>query len=355
MSEDLQTTLVDVAGQFDLSEYEIRAYLAILDGGTVTAADIARAADMPQPRVYDTVRSLSDSGLIELKETRPMKALALPPDEAVGGLTSTLDDLVDQLSARYSAPVRTESGASLVTSRSTIRRYLGEVVDAAEYELLVSLSPMLLDSLGDDLAAARDRGVTIDLLVSPAASVPDLTDEDALWVAATVRTRRGITTPIVAVADGRYAIYATREALHGANGDDSSRYGVIFNRAELGFLASSFFNTVLWATSETLSESDTARSFPRRYATIRRCVAELQDVPDPLYATVTGRDIETGQRLVCKGELVSVAVGTTSETATLVVETDEGLVDVGGELASLEDVEAREIVVDRDAPPEVGA
>lgn len=48
---------------------------------------------------------------------------------------------------------------------------------------------------------------------------------------------------------------------------------------------------------------------------------------------------------------MDITVGPNCETATLSVDTDEGLVDVGGELASIEDVEAHEIVVDRDCPP----
>lgn len=267
--DDLQATLAQFTGQLDLCEYEIRAYLAILDGGAMTAAEIARAADIPQPRVYDTVRSLSESGLVELKETRPMKALAIAPDEAVGGIQSTLDDLVDDLSSRYSAPARGETGASLVKSRSTIVRYLGEVIDAAEYELLVSLNPTLFDRFADDLAAARDRGVVVELLLSPAIDVPATCD--SLDVATAVRARRGITTPILAVADGSYAVYATRAALRG-NGS-GSRYGVVFDRAELGFLASAFFNTVLWTTADTVSTNGSDLTFPpslRHHATLRR-------------------------------------------------------------------------------------
>ena len=350
--DDLQRTLAQIAGQFDRSEYERRAYLAILDGGAVTAAEIAREADIPQPRVYDTVRSLSEAGLVELQETRPMKVLPIAPTDAVGGVQSTLDDLVDDLATRYSAPAREDTDASLVKSRSTIMRYLGEVIDAAEYELLVSLSPSLCDRFADELAAARDAGVVVDLLLSPARDVPDAVAHDYRDVADTVRIRRGSTTPIVAVADGRSAIYATRAALQGTDG--GSRYGVIFDRAELGFLASGFFNTVLWATADPVTATDATLTFPRRYATMRRCVGELQSVEEPLYAAVRGRDVETGERRSLDGEIVEIVAGPNREIATLVVDAADGPVEVGGELASFEEVEAHEIVVDRDGPPANG-
>jgi sugar-specific transcriptional regulator TrmB len=347
MTDDLHGSLERLAARFDFAEYEVKAYLTILEHGELTASELAEQADIPQPRVYDTVRDLAESGLVELRESRPMTVLAIDPEEAFGDLRSSLDDLVEGLESRYVAPARDAEGASLVKSRSTILRYMQEIIDDADYELLLALDADLLARFGDDLETAREAGVAVDLLLSPAADAPDADGFDYAAVADTVRTRRGITTPILAVADGSYALYATQEALR----DDSDRYGLIFNRSELGFLVSGFFNTVLWTTSETVSEAPTERPFPRRYTTIRRCVAELQDVDQRLYASVDGRDIETGTRRVVEGTVVSVAFGTNRETATLIVESEGDVVNVGGQLAALEDVEAHEIVVDTGEPP----
>ena len=65
MTDDLRTTLEAVGERFNLGEYEIEAYLAVLDHGELTASAIADRTEIPQPRVYDTVRSLSDRGLVE--------------------------------------------------------------------------------------------------------------------------------------------------------------------------------------------------------------------------------------------------------------------------------------------------
>ena len=82
MTDDLRDTLDHVGDRFNLGEYEIDAYLAVLEHGELTASDIADRTDIPQPRVYDTVRSLSDRGLVELRESRPMKIVAVDPDDA---------------------------------------------------------------------------------------------------------------------------------------------------------------------------------------------------------------------------------------------------------------------------------
>jgi len=134
---------------------------------------------------------------------------------------------------------------------------------------------------------------------------PNPDEFDYLEVSTIARARAGITTPILAVGDGEYSVYATQDALR----DDRERYGVIFNRSALGFLVSGFFGTVLWTTAETLAADGDARPFPRRYASIRRAVKDIREFEgETFYATVEGRDIETGDDSVTvQGRVVDLA------------------------------------------------
>ncbi|MFB6093254.1 MAG: HTH-type sugar sensing transcriptional regulator TrmB [Haloquadratum sp.] len=348
MADDLEQTLERVGERFNLGEYEIDAYLAVLEHGELTASAIADRTDIPQPRVYDTVRSLSDRGLVELRESRPMKIVAVDPETAFDDVKQSLDDLVSELETRYTAPARDTEAVSLVKSRSTILRYFEEIIGSAEYELVLSLTPDLLRRFRDDLAEAVDDGVSVDLLVTPASRAPDPTEFDYREVATVARARRGITSPVLAVADGDYSIYATQDALR----DDQDRYGVIFHRSALGFLVSGFFGTVLWTTAETLAEDGKQRPFPRRYASIRRAVKDVRELDGPFYASVAGRDVETGEPVVVEGEVETTTFEESEEVAALQLETDDGLLEVGGLVASLEDVEAQEIILGRDGIPD---
>ncbi|WP_142858959.1 HTH-type sugar sensing transcriptional regulator TrmB [Salinigranum halophilum] len=351
MVDDLRTTMERVGDRFNLGEYEIEAYLAVLEHGQLTASEIADRTDIPQPRVYDTVRSLSDRGLVELRESRPMKVVAVDPDDAFGSIQSSLDELVTELGARYTAPARDTEAVTLVKSRSTILRYIEEIIETAEYELVLSLTPDLLRRFRDDLAAQIDAGVSIDLLVTPASRAPNPSEFDYLDVATVARARRGITTPVLAVADGDYSIYATQDALR----DDRDRYGVIFNRSALGFLVSGFFGTVLWTTAETLAADGKRRPFPRRYASIRRAVKDVRELEGPFYASVSGRDVETGETVVVEGRVETYTFEESEEVASFVIETADGPVDVGGLVAALESVEAQEILLGREGVPDRSA
>jgi len=349
MVDDLRQTLDSVGERFNLGEYEIDAYLTVLEHGQLTASEIADRTDIPQPRVYDTVRSLSDRQLVELRESRPMQIVAIDPEEAFGEVQTSFTEMVDELAARYTAPARETEAVSLVKSRSTIIRHLAECIDSAEYELALSLTPELLTRFADELATQTANGVSIDLLLTPASAAPSPDSFDYLSVATTVRARRGITTPVLAVADGERSVYATQDAIR----DDKDRYGVIFNRSALGFLVSGFFGTVLWTTAETIAVDGSERPFPRRYASIRRAVKDIRDLGGEFYATVEGRDTETGDSRVVSGKVVEVAFQDSEEVAALTVETDTGPVEVGGLVAALEAVEAQEIHIGRETPPQI--
>ena len=348
MTDDLRNTLERFGERFNLGEYEIEAYLTVLERGELTASEIADRTAIPQPRVYDTVRSLSDRGLVELRESRPMKIVAVDPEDAFGDLEASFGELVAELEARYTAPARETEAVSLVKSRSTILRYLEEVIADADYELALSLTPELLRRFHDELAEKIDDGVSVELLVTPASRAPDPREYDYFEVATIARARRGITTPILAVADGEHSVYATQDALR----DDRDRYGVIFNRSALGFLVSGFFGTVLWTTAETLASDGKERPFPRHYASIRRAVKDVRELGGEFYAAVEGRDVETGDTVHVEGEVVDVAFEESEEVASFVIETEEGdRVRIGGLVAALEEVEAQEILLDRGAVP----
>lgn len=345
MTDEPREVIEYVIDYFDLGEYEVEAYLAVLQYGTLTASEVSEHTDVPQPRVYDTVRALADDGLVELQETRPMRVVAVDPREAFAEIRKSLDDLVEGLHDRYTEPARETEAVTLVKSRLTLLRYLMETIELAEYELVVGLPPRLLDRYADALAAAIDRGVAVDLLLAPAESALAPGDYDYAAIATEVRARRGVTTPVIAVADGRHSVFTTQDALQ-ENGND--RYGVILNRSALGFLIYGFYATVLWTTARPVADDDRGPRYPRRYASVRRSVRDLRRTNGRFVAHVEGRDVVTGAERVVEGLVVDSVVDREAQVASITLQTEDGPVEVGGRVAAYEDVEAHRIEVDRE-------
>lgn len=342
--EDLRGLVEQLGAGLDFGEYELSIYLTVLEQGELAATDLPNHTDVPKTRVYDTARDLERRGLVEIQEGRPMKLRAVDPSEVFDEMQSSLDELVEELGQRYVDPGWTTDAVSLVTSRRSILRHLDQVVESAEYELSVAVPPSLLDRLAPALRELVDEGVHVSLLLSPAADAPAAEDYPYEEVATAVRTRRGVTTPVVAVADGEVSVYATREAVQG----NERRYGVIFNRSTLGFLAYGFYSSLLWSTSQEITEAREPQPFPRQYASIRRCVRDLLQNRGPFRASIEGRDVMTGDPRTVEGSIVDTTLDPGKGVASLTIETEDGRVTVGGRVATYEDVESHRAVVERD-------
>jgi sugar-specific transcriptional regulator TrmB len=68
---------------FDLNLYEVRVWTALLSRGTSTAGELSNISDVPRSRTYDILESLEKKGFIIMKLGKPIKFVALKPDEVV--------------------------------------------------------------------------------------------------------------------------------------------------------------------------------------------------------------------------------------------------------------------------------
>ena len=81
-----------------LSEYEARAYRALLNTGPTTAKDLSRVSDVPMGRIYDVLNSLETHNLVRSQSaSRPKKYVAVEPSTALDRL---LDDKLDELNTK---------------------------------------------------------------------------------------------------------------------------------------------------------------------------------------------------------------------------------------------------------------
>ena len=171
-----------------LSEYEARAYRALLRTGPTTAKELSRASDVPMGRVYDVLNSLEQYNLVRSQAaSRPKKYVAVEPDAALDRLLTdkkrelaekaeqyeeVVDDLSDELDANepiqgqfWTAAVGPEESADLLVERLT----------AADERIVLAAgvsSPQLdIGDVGrrvtDELDAALERGVSVSILMTP--------------------------------------------------------------------------------------------------------------------------------------------------------------------------------------------
>jgi len=68
---------------FGLNSYESKVWVALLSRGVSTAGELSDIANVPRSRSYDVLESLEKKGFVVMKLGKPIKYIAVPPNEVV--------------------------------------------------------------------------------------------------------------------------------------------------------------------------------------------------------------------------------------------------------------------------------
>ena len=68
---------------FSLNLYEVKIWTALLSRGVSTAGELSDIANVPRSRSYDVLESLEKKGFVVMKIGKPIKYLAVPPQEVL--------------------------------------------------------------------------------------------------------------------------------------------------------------------------------------------------------------------------------------------------------------------------------
>ncbi|QZP37557.1 TrmB family transcriptional regulator [Halobaculum magnesiiphilum] len=170
-----------------LSEYESRAYRALLDAGPATAKELSDASGVPMGRVYDVLNSLERHRLARSQAaSRPKKYLAVEPDAALDRLLEEkkreLDEqaeqyeaVVDELSTELEAgdPPDEQFWTAALGPEDTADLLLERLSAADDRVVMIAAAPAsgldigaVGEAIAEELEAALERGVDVSLLLS---------------------------------------------------------------------------------------------------------------------------------------------------------------------------------------------
>ncbi|WP_049926090.1 TrmB family transcriptional regulator [Halopiger goleimassiliensis] len=170
-----------------LSEYEARAYRALLNTGPTTAKELSRASDVPMGRIYDVLNSIEQYNLVRSQTaSRPKKYVAVEPataldrlledkkrelEEKVDQYESIVDELSDELDA--ADPVEEQFWTAAVGPEETVDLLLERLAAADDHIVMVAADPTPgrdVQALSEDVTAqiedALERGVSVDVLMT---------------------------------------------------------------------------------------------------------------------------------------------------------------------------------------------
>jgi len=169
---------------FDLNLYEARVWTALLSRGVSTAGELSSISDVPRSRTYDILESLEKKGFIVMKIGKPIKFVALKPEEVIERVKKNLvveasekskrldklksEDVLEELSSLFENGVKFVEPSDLSGSlrgRQNMYNHLDMMIRGAEKTItIVTTAEGLnrkMEALYPALEKAKRRGVKV--------------------------------------------------------------------------------------------------------------------------------------------------------------------------------------------------
>jgi len=327
----------DALGDLGCSRTEIDAYLAVLDSGEATMRSVSERADVSQSYVYEIATDLAERGLVTVDESAtPTVLRARPPAEAVESLSTRLSAFERAASDRYAATNSEDAGFETIRSPRTVRRRMERHVERATHTLFLVLPASELPGLREHLASARERGVTVYVMLT--APEPSAVDAEPIGEWATVLRSWDGTPPMVLIRDGRVGVSGAHGLLVGEH--DRQAHAVAFGQPEVAsaFYGSQLGNVWPMGTQRGLAPPPTLpASFAEFTCGVTGAALHSRHGTE-LLADATLLDTDTGEERTVEGvpvtavrqRLVEPTNADFPVESALVLETGDGSISVGG-------------------------
>ncbi len=169
---------------FDLNLYEVKVWTALLSRGTSTAGELSNISDVPRSRTYDILESLEKKGFIVMRLGKPIKFVALKPEEVVERVKKNLmkdahektkrletmkgDEVLEELKTLFTKGIKFVEPSDLSGSlrgRQNLYNHLDMMVRDAESTItIVTTAEGLnrkLEALMPSLEKCKKKGIKI--------------------------------------------------------------------------------------------------------------------------------------------------------------------------------------------------
>jgi sugar-specific transcriptional regulator TrmB len=220
----VQESFLKKIKEFGLNSYEAKIWTALLSRGVSTAGELSDIAGVPRSRSYDILESLEKKGFIIMKIGKPIKYLALPPEEVVERVKKRISqqaqeraadleqlrgsDVLKELNILHTQGIDMVNPfdmTGLIKGRTQIYNHLSTMIkNAKKSVILMTTEDGLIRKhkhLGKVLKKTSERGVNIKILAPLTSKSKEVVDE--LKAFADIKNVKGF--------NGRFCIIDNKE------------------------------------------------------------------------------------------------------------------------------------------------
>jgi predicted transcriptional regulator len=153
--------------QLGFSEYEARAYLALLQRNPVNGYELAKVSGVPRANVYAVLQKLEERGaVVRLEVPNGTRYAPVAPTELIQRIGNRFQDVLSatqQALKDLAAPGDTEYVWN-IQGYAALLGHAHALIDATQERLLVAIGRQEASALAEPLARAETRGVAVTTL-----------------------------------------------------------------------------------------------------------------------------------------------------------------------------------------------
>jgi Cd2+/Zn2+-exporting ATPase len=161
--------LTESLTQIGFTEYEARIYLALLQGNPATGYQLSKRSGVPRSMAYEALGRLDTRGaVLQTRDGKSTRYRPLPPEMLLARERAAHNRRIDELVQGLEDLYLSSEGDQLwsLTGREAVMAYATQQIQSAERELMLVLDDLALQSLGDHIGEAHDRGIRIHALLT---------------------------------------------------------------------------------------------------------------------------------------------------------------------------------------------
>jgi HTH-type transcriptional regulator, sugar sensing transcriptional regulator len=191
------------------SQYEARAYCALLQRAPANGHEVAKTAGIPTSKVYETLERLLQKGAVLVQRSDPTLWAPVPYRDLTATLRERMESnltAVEQGLAQLGHEQDTKLTWSL-TGHGHVVDSMRRAIDRTRERLAAAIPSGELDELTPALRAAAERGVAIDLVAGDGADL-DLPEGERVRVRRRPDGGQGDDRLAVVLGDGEETVLA---------------------------------------------------------------------------------------------------------------------------------------------------
>ncbi len=171
---------------FDLNLYEVKVWAALLSRRQSTAGELSSISDVPRSRTYDILESLEKKGFIVMKLGKPIKFVALKPEEVIERVKKNLvveasekskrleklkgEDVLEELNNLFNEGIKYVDSTDMsgsIKGRQNLYNHIDMLIRGAEESVVFATTAEGMDRkmevLMPSMEKAKKRGVSIKI------------------------------------------------------------------------------------------------------------------------------------------------------------------------------------------------